>query len=152
MFDHERKKLLECGEFNYEGRKYTYPQAILKIETLIEELIRRKDVGAVYFEDIQLRQNIQAFKKLANLQGVLINLCEKNEFRYGLVSPSQWQDFCGARVKRKNERKTTEKEKQKTSKELSKQRAMELYGIETKNDNMADAILIGHYVVHNIKL
>ena len=41
--------------------------------------------------------NVQSFKKLAQLQGVLINLFEKNEYLYDFVAPTQWQNYCKAR-------------------------------------------------------
>ena len=32
------------------------------------------------------------------------------------------------------------------------QAVKELYGIETENDNLADAIMIGHYVVNKLEI
>lgn len=156
IFNYEEKKLLEYDEFSFDNKDYTFEQAVLQIEKLIETVINAHGIDAVFFEDIQMRKNMQAFKRLAQLQGVLINLCEKNNFLYGLVSPSQWQNYCGARGRTEKERKAGKKNKDpdasKTTKELSIQKVKELYGIETDNDNVADAILQAHYVVNNIKI
>ena len=85
------KELEKYGTFSFGSKKYTYAKAILAIETLVDELIKENDIAAVFIEDIQLRVNVQSFKKLAQLQGVLVNLFEKNEYLYSFVAPTQWQ-------------------------------------------------------------
>lgn len=156
IFDYEEKKLLAYDSFSFDNRKYKFEQAVLQIETLIDSVINAHGIDAVFIEDIQQRKSVKSFKKLAQLQGVLINLFEKNNFHYGIVAPSQWQNFCGARGRTEKERKAGKKSKDpdanKTTKELSIQRVKELYGVETENDNVADAILIAHYVVNKIDL
>lgn len=97
VFDYEEKSLVDYGTWAFESKNHTFEQAILHIEALINEVIHTRCIDAVFFEDIQLRKNVQSFKKLAQLQGVLVNLCEKNEYLYGLVAPTQWQNFCKAR-------------------------------------------------------
>ena len=107
-------------------------------------------------EDIQLRQNVQSFKRLAQLQGVLVNLCEKTNTSYHLVAPTQWQNYCKARGRTAKEIKSkvtsVEPTTKKTSKILSLQFVQDKLGIETMNDNLSDAICIGWYAVHNIKI
>ena len=155
VFDYEKKKLLTHGEWAFVNKQYSFERAVLEIEALIDGVIHTQAVDAVFFEDIQLRQNVQSFKKLAQLQGVLVNLCEKNNYLYGLIAPTQWQNFCGARGRTTTEikAKVTQIERiKKTSKILSLQAVRDRYGIETENDNLADAIMLGHYVVHNISL
>lgn len=80
IFNYETKELEKYGTFSFGSKKYTYAKAILAIETLVDELIKENDIAAVFIEDIQLRVNVQSFKKLAQLQGVLVNLFEKNEY------------------------------------------------------------------------
>lgn len=157
VFDYEKKALIDYGTWEFDNRKYSFEQAILHIEALIDEVIHSHEVGAVFFEDIQLRRNVQSFKKLAQLQGVLVNLAEKNEYLYGLVTPSQWQNYCNARGRTEKEVKANLKEVQpkkegKTSKILSLQHVKDKYGVETDNDNLSDAICIGEYVVSNIEI
>lgn len=128
----------------------------MHIEELVESLLRSYDVSAVFIEDIQLRANVQAFKKLAQLQGVLVNLFEKNEYLYGYVAPSQWQNFCKARGRNSKEIKSqvlaVEPTGKKESKVLSIQFVKDQFGIETENDNLADAISIGFYVTSIIEI
>ena len=156
VFDYEKKELLGYGTFSFEEGKYTYPRAILHIEQLVHLLIKAWDIRAVFIEDINLRQNVFAYKRLAQLQGVLVNLFEKHEFLYGCIAPSQWQNYCKARG-----RNSTEVKKQvleldagdkRASKILSIQFVKEQFGIETDNDNLADAVCIGHFIVNEVKI
>lgn len=128
----------------------------MHIEELVASLLKSYDISAVFIEDIQLRANVQAFKKLAQLQGVLVNLFEKNEYLYGYVAPSQWQSFCKARGRNSKEIKSqvlaVEPGGKKESKILSIQFVKDQFGIETDNDNLADAISIGFYVTNIVEL
>ena len=156
VFDYETKELVGYGTFSFDSKKYTYAKAVLHIEDLIASLLKSYDIAAVFIEDIQLRANVQAFKKLAQLQGVLVNLFERNEYLYGYVAPSQWQNFCKARGRNSKEIKSqvlaVETDGKKESKILSIQFVKDQFGIETDNDNLADAISIGFYVTSVVEL
>lgn len=156
VFDYEQKTLEGYGAFSFESKKYTYAKAILAIEKLIETIVKTYGISAVFLEDIQLRVNVQSFKRLAQLQGVLINLCEKNEYLYDFVAPTQWQNYCKARGRTskevKEKIKALEAAGRKESKILSIQFVKEKFGIDTDNDNLSDAISIGWYVVNNFKI
>ena len=153
VFDYETKKLETYGTFSFGNKDYTYARAILAIESLVDTIIKTYNISAVSTEDIQLRVNVQSFKKLAQLQGVLINLFEKNEYLYDFIAPTQWQNYCKARGRSskeiKDKIKALEASGKKESKILSIQAAKEMYGIDTDNDNLADAIMIGHFVINN---
>lgn len=153
VFDYEKKKLETHGTFSYGNKDYTYAKAILAIESLIDTIIKAYNISVIFIEDIQLRVNIQSFKKLAQLQGVLINLFEKNEYLYDFIAPTQWQNYCMARSRSskeiKEKIKALEASGKKESKILSIQAAKEMYDIDTDNDNLADAIMIGHYAINN---
>lgn len=150
IFNVDNQALEGYGEFSFRDKRMTYSQAILHIEELIESVINGYEVDAVYLEDIQLRANPQSFKKLAQLQGVLINLCEKRGIPYDVIAPTQWQNFCKARGRRQKEVDAgiTEVDGKKKSKVLSMQFVKDTFQIETDNDNLADAICIGWYVVN----
>lgn len=156
VFDYESQELIGYGTFSFDAKKYTYAKAVLHIDELIELVIRAYDISAVFIEDINLRANVQAFKKLAQLQGVLVNSFEKNEYLYGYVAPSQWQNFCKARGRNTKEVSSRVLELQNAGKSKSKllsiQYVKEQFGIDTENDNLADAICIGWYVVNVVEL
>lgn len=148
--------MIGYGTFSFDSKKYTYAKAIQHIEELVTSLLKSYDISAVFIEDIQLRANVQAFKKLAQLQGVLVNLFEKNEYLYGYVAPSQWQNFCKARGRNSKEIKeqvlSVELTGKKESKILSIQFVKDQFGIETTNDNVADSICMGFYVTNIIEI
>lgn len=156
VFDYESKQLKHYGSFDFSSSTYTYAKAILEIEKIIPLLIEQYDVSAVFFEDIQMQASVLAFKRLAQMQGVIINLCEKNEYLYDIITPSQWQNYCNARGRSAKEVKAgikiVETKDKRVSKKLSIQYVKENYNVETNDDNLADAICIGEYVVHNIKI
>lgn len=85
-----------------------------------------------------------------------MNLLEKNEYLYGYVAPSQWQNFCKARGRNSKEIKSqvlsVETNGKKESKILSIQFVKDQFGIETENDNLADAVSMGFYVVNIVEL
>lgn len=152
VFDYEDGRLLDYGVFSYDASHYTYSQAILAIEELMDGLIKDHNVDAVFIEDIQFRTNINTLKKLAHLQGVLINLCERNHYLYGLVAPSQWQNFCKSYDAGMDSRPVRGSEDRKKSKQMSIQFVSDVFNIETGNDNLADAICIGWYVVKAVEI
>ena len=156
VFDSETEELVEYGTFSFDAKKYTYAKAILHIEELIESVIRAFNIKFVLIEDIQLRVNPQSFKKLAQLQGVLVNLCERRKLLYGLVAPTQWQNYCRARGRNTTEIKKNvtaiEQSGKKETKMLSIQFVRDQFGIKTENDNLADAICIGMYGVKNFEV
>lgn len=121
---------------------------------MIDNIIKENNIDVVFIEDIQLRKNVQSFKRLAQLQGVLVNLFEKNEYLYDFVAPSQWQNFCKARGRNSKEIKANIKnlENKKNSKMLSIEFVKDKFGIDTDNDNLSDVICIGYYVINNLEL
>ena len=156
VFEYETGTLLGYDVFSFDFKHYTYAQAIMAIEDLLWKVMQEHNVEAVFIEDIQLRANVQSFKKLAQLQGVLVNLFERNEYLYGYVAPSQWQNFCRARGRNTKEIKSNvlalHSDGRKESKMLSIQFVKDQFGIETENDNLAEAICIGWYVVNEVKI
>lgn len=156
VFNYDTKELVAYGTFAFEAKDYTYAKAILEIKRLVISLIDKYEVAAVFLEDVQLRANAQAFKKLAQLQGVLVNLCEENEYLYVIIPPSCWQNFCKARGRNTKEVKSNIQELAnsdlKESKILSIQFIKDKFGIHTNDDNLADAICIGYYAVSTVEI
>ena len=62
VFDYEEKSLVDYGTWAFESKNHTFEQAILHIEALINEVIHTRCIDAVFFEDIQLRKNVQSFR------------------------------------------------------------------------------------------
>ena len=126
------------------------------IERHTESLMKENDISAVFVEDINLRKNVKTFKNLAQLQGVLLNLFEKTGIAYDTILPSKWQGYCKARGRTLKEQKgeitSVRLQGKSPSKILSIEFVKDNFGIDTTNDNIADAICIGWYVVNNIRI
>ena len=149
VFDFDTKELVGYGTFSFDSDDYSYEQTITCIGEILSAVIDAYDISVVFLEDIQLRKNAVSFKKLAQLQGVLINLCEKRKLLYWLVMPTQWQSYC--RTTDQLAKEVSEQAKTKKTKALSLQYVKDRFNIVTKNDNLADAICIGSYAVDNVK-
>lgn len=112
---------------------------------LIEYSKTKGTITKIYFEDIQLQEsingskkyfgngqgNVVTFKVLAQLQGVLINICNILNIDYALVKPSAWKSACGIKAKYRKDQKIETIEYVNTT-----------YNINSKEDE-ADAICIG---------
>jgi Holliday junction resolvasome RuvABC endonuclease subunit len=155
IFDYDTKALMEFGCYSFQSDGYSYPQVLVAVCELTKNLVVQHGVSAIFIEDIQLRKNVDSFKKLAQLQGSLIALFEREEYLYDLVPPTKWQSFCGARGRTAKEVKgkvTALESDKKQSKVLSIQFVKHMFDIDTDNDNLSDAICMGYYVVQKIKL
>ena len=156
VFNYETKQLIRYGTWGFDSKKYTFSKAVLHIEEVITKVLDKYDISAVFIEDIQMRVNVQSFKKLAQLQGVLVNLFEKNDYLYDYIAPTKWQNYCKARGRNAKEIKAKSNElitnSKKATKILSIQFVRDKFNIHTHNDNLADACCIGYYVVNNIDI
>jgi len=154
IFDVTHKALLSHGEWSFPAKKFDFSRAVYEITRIVKELIQANDIDVVFIEDTQLRQNAQSFKKLAQLQGALINLFEGLGVPYENVPPTRWQSYCGARGRSYKEQKSNAADipipGPKASKLLSMQFVYNQFNIETDNDNLADAICIDWYAVNHI--
>ena len=139
IFDADTKALEHYGVWEFPNRIYPFPKAVHEIVCLVEGLLKEHGVDAVYIEDVSLGPNPQAFKRLAQLQGALINLFEQHGISYGVIPPTQWQSFCG--VLQKNR-----------TKELSRAFVKEKFGIDTDDHNLTDAIAIGWHVANQLEI
>lgn len=156
VFDYEKKRPIEYGEFSFESNKFEFEKVLVELSALVCGIAEDKGIDAVFIEDIQMQKNVDSFKKLAQLQGALMLSFEEHQFLYDIIAPSQWQGYCNARGRTSAELKDKKQDiisrGQKASKILSIEFVKEHFGIETQNDNLADSLCIGWYVVNNILL
>lgn len=157
LYDSDTRELLKYGIFEFDKPHTTYAKVLVNTETLLEALIQEHQPDYIAIEDIQLRVSTTVFKKLAWLQGVLVHYCEKHKLSYGLIMPTRWQKYCRDYLKSIPELMNNEELHLKcptkgASKLLSLTYVRERFGIVTNNDNLADAICIGHYVTNEVDL
>lgn len=156
IFDYDTKSLLKYGVCVFPSDEYDYEQLVVAICECISALMSENGIDAVFAEDIQMQANVSTYKKLAWIQGGMIYAFQEQSFLYDFILPTQWQNYCNARGRTSQEIKMKAKEiannGKRVSKVLSIQFVKDQFHVETDNDNIADAICIGHYVVNNIKI
>ena len=132
----ENDKLITYGKIKLEDEEIGPRLVVLRNK--IKELIDKNNITTVAFEDIQMQasvgNNVKTFKVLANVYGVILELCEELQIKYKIVSS--------------NTRKSTLKIKGKNRTEQKKNAqnyVQETYGVNCTQDE-ADAICIGSHM------
>ena len=109
---------------------------LTKIRKFISDIVIKEwKPDFICFEDIQYQNGIITFKILAMLLGIVQEVINENDIPFEIVSPNVWRKYAGTAGKDR-----------KTEKMLSKAVVKEKYNINV-NDDVAEAILIGHYGV-----
>lgn len=98
----------------------------------IKQLIEDNNIEQVFFEEIQLQQNVDTFKKLAMIYGAALSLMEEMGLPYDIISSNTWKSKC------KIKKTVRETEKQAAQKFVT-----QTYGLTVTEDE-ADAICIGY--------
>jgi Holliday junction resolvasome RuvABC endonuclease subunit len=122
--------LIHVGQF--ELTDATIGARLVKYRNKLIELIKKYNVTQVLFEEIQLQQNVDTFKKLAMLYGTTMELLEEMKIKYDIVSSNTWKSKC------KIKKTVRETEKQAAQKFVENE-----YGISVSQDK-ADAICLGY--------
>lgn len=101
-------------------------------------LINQYNINYIAFEDIQMQtsvgNNVKTFKVLANVYGVILELCEELKINYIIVSSNTWKSSLS--IKGKN-RPAQKKDAQRY--------VWETYKLKVAQDTV-DAICIGSHV------
>lgn len=119
--------------------KYTAPSIdlidrIIATEDWLVSMINNWNPNIVAIEDIQMQKNVQLFKALAKLQGVLQACIVRQKREYYIIHSQTWKAYCKINGKTRTD--------QKRSAQLI---VGELYKIKATQDE-TDAICIGKYV------
>lgn len=111
----------------------------------IASLIKQAKPDLVVLEDIQLQkfndkdEAVITYKKLAHLQGIIMNYLYENNIEYKIVHQATWRKFNELKGKTRTDLKQNGQLKIK-----------EKFKISVSND-VADAILIGRWAAENCK-
>lgn len=156
VFDYDTKVLESYGSLQFDNSHFTFEQCLFDLPNAVRNLMDTHSCCATFIEDIQLQISALSFKRLAQLQGAFLYTFKRDEILYDLISPSQWQNYCGARGRSTKEIKkkmtTVPTNGKKQSKIFSMQFVKNQFGVDLEDDNIADAICIGWYVVNNIRI
>lgn len=135
----ENKKLLKYGVFDihdidekHNGSLF-YQEKIENVKMFLDRIICEYTIDLVVIEDIQSQSNINTYKKLAWLQGVLIQYLYSNKIQFKILSPSEWRKIL--KIKGKSRKRVDIK--------LATQEYVKtIFEIEASEDE-CDAICIG---------
>jgi Holliday junction resolvasome RuvABC endonuclease subunit len=132
----EDKKLLGYGKFTLTDEDFG--DRLNRFRKQVKKLItEEQSVDKVLFEEIQLQQNVDTFKKLAMVYGVMMELLVELNIPYDIVSSNTWKSKCKI--------KKTVRE---TEKQAAQRYVLDNFGKKVTQDE-ADAICLG-YTYFNI--
>lgn len=131
----EDGQLLTFGKFTYED--YDFGVRLEKIRNKVRSLIQEYEIDEVAFEDIQLQDNVETFKKLAEVFGVIYELLTELKIPNCAILASSWKSTLGIRGKQRPEQKRN-----------AQQWVVNTYNIKPTQDE-ADAICLGVHVIKN---
>lgn len=131
-------QLFDYGKFTFSDTDLA--ERLVKIRNKVIELIDFYEITEVAFEDIQMQgnvNNVQTFKVLAEVYGVILELLQELEMKYVIVPSSTWKSTLGIRGKARQEQKKN-----------AQLYVLEKYGVKAIQD-VCDAICIGTHVLKN---
>ena len=135
----EDNKLIISGHIDLHHDEVGDRLVTLKKEVL--KLIHKYDINEVAFEDIQMQNsignNVQTFKVLAEVYGIILMLCTELQIPYTVVSASSWKANLNITGKRRAEQKKN-----------AQQFVFNTYNVKVTQDE-ADSICIGTYTINN---
>ena len=140
---YDGKELIKYGHYTAPpGDEVT--ERIDKMKNWIITLCNEFDPDRVFLEAIQLQEynkgefQVELYRKLANLQGVIMNTTFNLKIKTYLVLAKQWKSYCGIKGKARAEQK-----------EETRRMVTNWYNISTTEDE-ADAICIGKYGCNHV--
>lgn len=128
----EDGKLIKYGKWDFSD---ALGIRLMKLRNAIANLIKEENITEVVIEDIQLQQNVQLFKTLAEVFGVVYELITELNLPFSAVLASSWKSTLGIKGKTRPEQKRNAQEY-----------IVNTYNIKPTQDE-CDAICIGeHYL------
>lgn len=116
-------------------------QRLVLIRKEVTKLIHKYNINEIAFEDIQMQasvgNNVQTFKILAEVFGVILMLCTELKINYTIVSSNTWKSTLKIKGKKRSEQKKD-----------AQRYVLEKYGIKAIQDTV-DAICIGAHMIAN---
>lgn len=115
----QSSKITGYSVFDSQGKLETYgkftcdnpniDKRLVLIRDKVEQLIKDYDIQQVMFEDIQqqnnVANNVQTFKILAEVYGVISEYLEENSIPHSTVLAATWKSYLGIKGKTRPEQK-----------------------------------------------
>lgn len=130
-------KLEDYGKFEFTDNDLGI--RLLKIRQKVDGLIDKYNINEVVLEDIQLQNNVsnnvQTFKALAEVFGVVYELITEKDIKNSAVLSTVWKSALGVKGRTRPEQKRN-----------AQAFVTSTYGIKATQDE-SDAICIGTYII-----
>jgi len=128
----ENGKLIDYRVMDFSGSKNLI-QRLLAMSKWMYALLKEQKPDAVYFEDIQLQQNVGSFKTLAMTLGICKLVPHTLSIHYDTIYSSEWKSFCGIKGANRQQQKRN-----------AQKFVLKEFNIKVSEDE-ADAICIGKF-------
>ena len=133
----EEDRLVDYGKITLDDEEIGPRLVVLR--NTIKDMIDKNNITTVAFEDIQMQasvgNNVKTFKVLANVYGIILELCEELNIKYKIVSSNTWKSTLKIKGKNRTEQK-----------KAAQNYIQERYNIKCTQDE-ADAICIGTHMI-----
>ena len=131
------EQLITYGKFEFSQEDLGI--RLVNIKNKVAQLIEEYDINEVVMEDIQMQNNVannvQTFKTLAEVFGVLYEMLTEKKIKNSAVLSTVWKSALGVKGKTRPEQKRN-----------AQSYITTIYGIKATQDE-SDAICIGNYVI-----
>lgn len=140
---YDNDALVSYGTYKTDSSKDTTDR-INEMKHWLETALNEWKPDAVAVEHIQLQsfghgQQVELYRVLANLQGVLVDTLFENNIPHDLIYSSTWRKYCGIDDKGRENKKKAAQDK------------VKLWYQQDCTQDEADAICIGKYYCHYLK-
>lgn len=126
-------KLIKYGTFSVDDDNLAL--RLVKIKNYVLQLIKDFNITRVVLEDIQLQKNVEVYKALAEVLGVLTETLEEEKIPYEIVYASSWKSTLRIKGTKRPEQKRN-----------AQKYVLETYNIKATQD-ACDAICIGTHIL-----
>lgn len=133
-------KLTEYGTFTMDDS--SIPVRLVKIRNKVIELVEKYNIDKILLEDIQMQQqvnNVTTYKVLAQVLGVLEELCAEKGLPHEVIHSQTWKSALDIKGRDRA-----------TQKRNAQQYVLDTYGVKPAQD-AADAICVGACYHKNTK-
>ena len=136
----QNDQLIASGTFTFDDD--FIPKRLVKIRNKVISLINQYNIDKIILEDIQLQEqinNVATYKVLAEVLGVLEELCSELKIPHEIVHSQTWKSTLGIKGRERA-----------TQKRNAQAFVEKLYSIKASQDE-SDAICIGTHYIRNMK-
>lgn len=122
-------KYIKCGKIVLDD--HNVDRRLVQLRNSLIQLITTYAVNEIVFEEIQQQQNVQTFKVLAQVYGVVAELAEELGIPHSTIVASSWKSSLGVKGRNRAEQKRD-----------AQRYVLETYGLKPTQDEV-DSICIG---------